>query len=119
MLVQQQSSPHVVLVSVLCFLDDELSVKQDEAAHDEQPEVHVCLPETTCKNYDSETMQAARRHTQLMTRLVRLSSATLNSITDPKNMFITDIRNRRERPDISVPERSKNSTYGSITQCFI
>lgn len=64
-------------------------------------------------------MQAARRHTQLMTRLVRLGSATLNSITDPKNMFITDIRNRRERPDISVPERGKNSTYGSITQCFI
>jgi len=35
--------PDVVLVSVLCFLNDELSVKQDEAAHDEQPEVHVSL----------------------------------------------------------------------------
>ena len=33
-------------------------------------------------------------------------SATLNSITDPKNMFITDIRNRRERPDIRVPEKN-------------
>ena len=38
-----KSSPDVVLVSVLCFLDDELSVEQDEAAHDEQPEVHVSL----------------------------------------------------------------------------
>lgn len=33
---------------------------------------------------------------------------TLKSITDPKNMFITDIRNRRERPDISVPKERKN-----------
>lgn len=36
-------SPDVILVSVLGFLDDELSVEQDEAAHDEQPEVHVRL----------------------------------------------------------------------------
>lgn len=64
-------------------------------------------------------MQAARRDTQLITRLARRGSATLNSITDPKNMFITDIRNRRDRPDISVPDRSKRSTYGSITPCFI
>lgn len=36
-------SPHVVFVSVLSFLNDELGVKQDEATHDEQPEVHVSL----------------------------------------------------------------------------
>lgn len=36
-----------------------------------------------------------------------VGSATLNSITDPKNMFITDMRKRRERPDISVPEKKK------------
>lgn len=36
-------SPHVVFVSMLSFLNDELGVKQDEAAHDEQPEVHVSL----------------------------------------------------------------------------
>ncbi len=35
---------------------------------------------------------------------VLLGSATLNSITEPKNKFIRDIRNRRERHDISVPE---------------
>lgn len=37
------NSPHVVFVPVLGFLDDELSVKQDEAAHDEQPQVDVGL----------------------------------------------------------------------------
>lgn len=37
------SSPHVVLVSVLGLLDDELSVEEHEAAHDEQPQVHVSL----------------------------------------------------------------------------
>lgn len=41
-----RSSPDVVLVSVLCLLNDELSVKEDEAAHDEQSQVHVCLPGT-------------------------------------------------------------------------
>lgn len=40
---QVHTVPDVVLVSVLCFLNDELSVKQHEAAHDEQSEVHVCL----------------------------------------------------------------------------
>lgn len=39
------SSPDVVLVAILRFLNDKLSIKQDEAAHDEQPQVHVCLPE--------------------------------------------------------------------------
>lgn len=42
---ERESSPDVVLVAILGFLDDELSVKQDETAHDEQPEVHVCLSE--------------------------------------------------------------------------
>lgn len=43
------SSPHVVFVSVLGFLDDELSVEQDEATHDDQPQVHVSLSETHIK----------------------------------------------------------------------
>lgn len=34
-------------------------------------------------------------------------SLTLNRTIDPKNMFIRDIRNRRERPDMSVPEETK------------
>lgn len=42
---KRKSSPDVVLVSILRFLNDELSVKQHKAAHDEQPEVHVCLSE--------------------------------------------------------------------------
>lgn len=37
------SSPHVVLVSVLGLLNDELSVEEHEAAHNEQPQVHVSL----------------------------------------------------------------------------
>lgn len=46
-----------------------------------------------------------------------VGSATLNIITDPKNMFITDIRKRRVRPDISVPEKNEGSSmYGLITQ---
>lgn len=45
------SSPHVVFVSVLSFLDDELSVEQDEATHDEQPQVHVSLSETHIKPF--------------------------------------------------------------------
>lgn len=40
---EHEASPDVVLVSVLGFLDDELSVKQNEAAHDDQPQVHVRL----------------------------------------------------------------------------
>ncbi len=51
-LMVSKSLPNIVLVSILCFLDDELSVKQDETAHDEQPEVHVSLSEDTdTKNY--------------------------------------------------------------------
>lgn len=37
------SSPNIVFVSVLGFLDDELSIKQDKAAHEQQPQVHVSL----------------------------------------------------------------------------
>lgn len=40
------SSPHVVLVSVLGLLDDELSIEEHEAAHNEQPQVHVSLRRT-------------------------------------------------------------------------
>lgn len=54
--------------------------------------------------------------------MVLLGSLTLNSITEPKNMFITDIRNRRERPDISVPEKKNElnlATFRLIKPCFI
>lgn len=40
---QVHAVPDIVLVSIFCFLNDELSVKQDKSAHDDQPEVHVCL----------------------------------------------------------------------------
>lgn len=35
--------PDVVLVSVLCFLNDELSVEQNKATHNDQTQVHVSL----------------------------------------------------------------------------
>ena len=38
---------------------------------------------------------------------MRNISVTLKSITEPKNMFITDMRKRRERPDIRVPEEEE------------
>lgn len=41
------SSPHIVLVSVLGLLDDELGVKQHKAAHNEQSQVHVSLWRTS------------------------------------------------------------------------
>lgn len=48
------SSPHVVLVSVLGFLNDELSIKEHEAAHDEQPQVHVSLRRTQEDSVENE-----------------------------------------------------------------
>lgn len=50
------NSPHVVLVAVLCLFDDELSVKEDEAAHDEQTEVHVHLAGTEIHNMMNNTV---------------------------------------------------------------
>lgn len=48
-------SPNVVFVSVLGFLNDELSVEQDEAAHEQQPQVHVSLSgERTIRTEEEE-----------------------------------------------------------------
>lgn len=96
-------SPDVVLVSILGLLNNELGVKQDEAAHDEQPEVQVRLWKETTSSWKTRT--SPWKH--LVCGGGGVCFSTLNSITDPKNMFITDIRNRMERPDISVPERGK------------
>lgn len=46
---------------------------------------------------------------------VRNISVTLKSITEPKNMFITDMRKRRERPDIRVPEEEEEEEEKLVT----
>lgn len=37
--------PNIVLISILCLLNDELGVKQDKATHDKQPQIHMHLKE--------------------------------------------------------------------------
>lgn len=49
--------PDVVLVPVLSLLDDELSVEQHEATHDEQPQVHMRL-----EDHDGAEEQVEQRH---------------------------------------------------------
>lgn len=36
-------SPDVVFISHLCFLNDQLSIKQHKATHDDQSDVHMSL----------------------------------------------------------------------------
>lgn len=35
--------PDVILISIFSLLDNELSIKKDKAAHDQQPHIQVCL----------------------------------------------------------------------------
>jgi hypothetical protein len=95
-LCHQQRSPDVVLVSVLCLLNDELSVEQDEATHDDQPQVHVGLQQRTGRLWsDPVPLEVSPNQARL--------NVTLNSKADPRNMFMTDMRNRTDKPDIRVP----------------
>lgn len=42
----------------------------------------------------------------------------MKSIADPKNMFTTDTRNKTDKPDIRVPEKTTKRTNHTLFQDF-
>lgn len=104
------SSPNIVFVSVLGFLNDELSVEQDEAAHEQQPQIHVSLSaERTIRTEETERLGT----------MTDQQSGTLNRTTDPKKTLTSDRRSSRERPDIRVPEENNDSALFCIHLCSV
>lgn len=101
-------SPHVVFVPVLGFLDDELSVKQDEATHDEQPHIQVGL-EGTHTHTPGHMIGGAKWRPRCRERHSRAVNGTLKSMTEPKKMLKRDTRRSSERADIRVPAGDKDS----------
>lgn len=103
------NSPHIVFVPVFGFFDDELSVKQDEAAHDEQPQIHVGLE----RHRAQERMHIwshVPRSCYYSHMLVRYElNGTLKNMTEPKKTLKRDMRKSRERPDIRVPGDNNDS----------